>query len=124
MWGNAWVEPLLEPIHPLFLQYLSLLPPWLFLAGLHLAQSLVPFSGVDQLATGLKAGIGGAVHGMTALNDEFCDDGWGFLLIYAKNAFNMINRVAALWNAWPRCSHFLFNTYRGYAKLIVRGCDE
>ena len=64
---------------------------------------------------------------MTALYDEFCDDGWGFLLIDAKNAFNMINREAALWNArvlWLRCSRFLFNTYRGYAKLILRGCDE
>ena len=76
------------------------------------------------MATGLKAGIKGAVHGMTALYDEFCDDGWGFLLIDAKNAFNMINSEAALWNAQSRCNCFLFNTYRGYAKLIVRGCDE
>ena len=39
----------------------------------------------------------------------------------------MINREAALWNPhvlWPRCCCFLFNTYRGYAKLIVKGCDE
>ena len=75
--------------------------------------------GVEQLATGLKSGIEGAVHGMTALHayDEFCDDGW--------DSSSLIE--AALWNAWvlwPRCRHFLFNTYRGYAKLIVRCCDE
>ena len=37
--------------------------------------------GVEQLATGPKAGSEGAVHGMTALYDEFCDDGWGFLFL-------------------------------------------
>lgn len=44
-----------------------------------------------------------------------------------KNAFNMVNRAAALWNArvlWPRCSRFLFNTYRGFARLVLRGSDE
>ena len=35
--------------------------------------------GVAKLATGHKAGIEGAIHGMTALYDEFCDDGWALM---------------------------------------------
>ena len=64
---------------------------------------------------------------MTELYTQHSGNGWGLLLVDAKNAFNMVNRVAALWNArvlWPRCSRFLFNTYRGFARLVLRGSDE
>ena len=61
---------------------------------------------------------------MTDLYDEFSSDGWGFLLL---DAFNLVSRVTALWNArilWPRCSRFLFNTYRGFAVLLLRDSGE
>ena len=64
---------------------------------------------------------------MTDLYDEFSSDGWGFLLLDAVNAFNLMSRVTALWNArilWPRCSRFLFNTYRGFVVLLLRNSEE
>ena len=83
--------------------------------------------GTDQLCSGLKAGIEGAVHTMRELFEENAGSGWGLLLVDAKNAFNAVNREAALWNArvqWPRASRFLFNTYRGYSILVVQGTSE
>ena len=35
--------------------------------------------------------------------------------------------MALLWNAcmlWTRCSRFLFNTYQGWAALVIRGSDK
>ena len=69
----------------------------------------------------LQAGVEGAIHAMRELCQENRGTGWGLLLVDAKNAFNSLNRAAALWNArvqQPCCSRFLFNTYCAYASLI------
>ena len=42
----------------------------------------------------------------------------------AANAFNAMNRKAALWHArhlWPQAARYLYNTYKGWAPLIVAG---
>ena len=81
----------------------------------------------DQLACGLKAGVEGAIHALSDVFDNNKEDGCGMLLMDASNSFNSLNRETWLWNAqilWPRCSRFLFNTYRGFASLFVAGGDE
>jgi hypothetical protein len=83
--------------------------------------------GADQLCAGLEAGIEAAVHAMNDLFSEHAGSGWGVLLVDAANAFNALNRKAALWQArflWPRAARFLFNTYKGWAFLVLQGADE
>ena len=82
---------------------------------------------ISQLCGGVRAGIEGAIHAISDLFLEREEDGWGVLLIDASNAFNTINRQAALWNSrilWPNCSLFLFNTYRGWVPLIVTDSSD
>ena len=83
--------------------------------------------GVDQLCSGLKAGIEGAIHSARELFEEKSGDGFGLLLVDTNNAFNSVNRAVVLWNVrvlWPRCSRFLFNTYQGYSTIWVSGCSD
>ena len=83
--------------------------------------------GADQLCFGLKGGIEGAIPSLSGLFEENSAMGYGVLMVDAKNAFNSVNRIAGLWNArylWPRCSRFLFNTYRGHSSLWVNGCTD
>ena len=78
---------------------------------------------VSQLCGGLKCGIESAIH---TANDLFQDNDVGMLVIDASNAFNSINRLSLLWNVrvlWPRASRFIFNTYRGWSPLIMKGCS-
>ena len=82
----------------------------------------VDLCGVSQVCSGLKAGIERSVHAIRVLYEEHCGNGWRLLLVDAKNAFNSLNRAAALWNVWvrwSRCARFLFSTYRGYVPLIL-----
>ena len=80
-------------------------------------------AGMSQPCAGTRAGIEGAVHAVKDLFEENKQDGWGVLMVDANNAFNSLNRIAALWNErviWPRCARFLFNTYRCWAALATR----
>ena len=78
----------------------------------------------DQLCSGIKAGIEGAIHAFSSMFDELSNDGWGLLLMDASNAFNSVNRAAAIWNSrilWSRSSRYIFNAYQGYAMLFIAG---
>ena len=78
----------------------------------------------DQLCSGLRYGIEGAIQGMREMFDDSMNDGSGMLLVDAKNS---VTRVAAIWNArvlWPCASRFIFNTYQGFSFLVIKGSSE
>ena len=73
-----------------------------------------------QACAGLKGGVEAAVH---ALREVFEDPNTqGILLVDAENAFNALNRSAALHNSriiCPEFSIYIINTYRKPAKLFI-----
>ena len=79
-------------------------------------------TGALQLCAGQDAGIEAAIHAMSDIfNAEETD---AILLVDARNAFNNLNRRAALFNVnrlCPAIGKILINTYRSAADLYVGG---
>ena len=75
-----------------------------------------------QLCAGHDAGCEAAIHAMRKIFDD--EETEGVLLVDAKNAFNSLNRAAALHNCQVLCpslAPILINIYRSNAELFVAG---
>lgn len=81
---------------------------------------IIDAAGPLQTCSGLKSGIEAAVHAMrTTFEDNQTE---AILLVDAENAFNNLNRKAALHNIKQLCPPFhqyLQNTYQKPARLII-----
>ena len=77
-------------------------------------------SGSLQVCVGQKSGSEAAIHAMCEMFEA--DETDAALLIDASNAFNSLNRAAALHNVRVIClaiAIYLINTYRAPARLFV-----
>ena len=82
-------------------------------------------AGPLQVCAGQDGGCEAAVHAMRAIFQDA--DTEGCLLVDASNAFNSLNRRAALHNVCVLCpplSPVLINTYRDPVRMIVAGSGE
>ena len=90
-----------------------------------LGQEIQEAGGPLQVSTGLKGGAEAAIHAMKKIFDEETTD--AVILVDASNAFNRLNRRAALHNVQYLCPPFatiLINTYRLPARLFLSGGAE
>lgn len=88
-------------------------------------KDVIEVSGSLQLCAGQKSGSEAAVHAMHTIFEA--DDTDAVLLIDASNAFNALNRAAALHNIRALCpviAVYAINTYREPARLFVTGGKE
>ena len=82
-------------------------------------------AGPLQVSTGLKGGAEAAIHSMKKIFEFESTD--AIILVDAANAFNRLNRAAALHNIQFLCPPFatvLINTYRNPARLILLNGGE
>ena len=93
--------------------------------GWVLKQDLMEATGPLQAASGFQGGAEAAIHAMRQVFEE--DDTEAVILVDATNAFNLLNRQAALHNVQRTCPPFasiLINTYRSGSRLSVAECRE
>jgi len=86
---------------------------------------VIEASGTLQVCAGLKGGNEAAIHAMRTIFEA--DESDAVLLIDASNAFNALNRSAALHNIrilCPLMAIYAINTYRQSARLFVTGGQE
>jgi len=82
-------------------------------------------AGPLQVSSGLKGGAEAAIHAMRDVFEADTTD--AVILVDASNAFNNLNRQAALHNIryiCPPLSQTLINTYRKPARLFIGGGKE
>lgn len=88
-------------------------------------KDVVEASGSLQLCAGQKSGSEAAIHAMHTIFES--DETDGVLLIDASNAFNSLNRAAALHNIRVLCpivAVYAINTYRLSSRLFITGGQE
>ena len=86
---------------------------------------VIDASGSLQMCAGQKSGSEAAIHAMRNIFDADTTD--AVLLVDASNAFNSLNRAAALHNIQVLCpslATYVINTYRRPARLFITGGEE
>ena len=82
-------------------------------------------AGPLQVATGVEGGAEAAIHAMREVFEN--NDCEAVILVDASNAFNSMNRMAALHNVQYTCPYFatiVINCYRHASRLIVSNGKE
>jgi hypothetical protein len=78
-----------------------------------------------QLCSGIPSGVEAAVHSIRKIYEDPKTE--AIMVVDASNAFNCLNRNAALNNirhTCPQFAKFIINTYRTPAKLFIHGSEE
>ena len=86
----------------------------------NIRKDIIEDAGPLQTCAGLKAGIEASIHAMREIFED--DETEAVLLVDAENAFNNLNRRAAIHNikqACPSFHRYLANTYQLPARLII-----
>ena len=90
----------------------------------HLKPEISTSAGPLQTCAGTPGGIEAAIHAMNDIAED--NETEAILLVDAANAFNCLNREAALLNMnliCPEFQKYLVNTYRDPPRLYLNGCN-